>query len=720
MTKLRLAILWHMHQPFYLDPMEGHFSMPWMRLHSLKDYLDMPLVAAEREGVAVNFNLVPSLVEQWRAWKDGGRDRVQELCDRPVTNLSAAEREELTGLLFRAHPETMIAPLPEYAALHRSYLSEGVGGIAEADLVRLKYLYHLAWLDPLFWDESVPARFLSGPEEMSEAAWPAFRTYLDGFPDRILETYRRLHRDGRIEVSVSPFYHPILPLLVDTRSAFECMPDVELPEESFRFPEDARWQLRRAKETAREWLGVEAAGIWPSEGSVSEEVLRIAAEEGFAWAASDEQVLAQSCGLANLKLPGAERAALLYRPHRRRFGDLSLDLVFRDHFLSDRIGFSYASWEPEDAVEDFISHLERIAREAAQDEPLVPVILDGENCWEYYQSDGLPFLRALYERLAETDWIELASISRHLEELEPRELGPIRAGSWIGGNFSIWIGQPEDNRSWDYLARVRRDLVDFGGGAHPLDDAPLSPELEKAWRSLFVAEGSDWNWWYGTDHSSLDDADFDRLYRAHLRGIYDLLGKEAPAFLSEPIPDGLGRRGELLPLGHSEVQVDGKVSHFYEWQNAAQFQTAGQGAAMTRVDRLVDSIWMAFGEEAFFVRVDFNVDSRDRDIVQRLSLDFHGPFRRRFRFDLLDPEACIAEESQQDRWASFHSEARCAVDEILELAIPWRELPARSGQELFFTLTFLGEAGIVEVEPAAYPLVFHLPESHYDRIMWKV
>jgi len=166
--------------------------------------------------------------------------------------------------------------------------------------------------------------------------------------------------------------------------------------------------------------------------------------------------------------------------------------------------------------------------------------------------------------------------------------------------------------------------------------------------------------------------------------------------------------------------VDGKVSHFYEWQNAAQFQTAGQGAAMTRVDRLVDSIWMAFGEEAFFVRVDFNVDSRDRDIVQRLSLDFHGPFRRRFRFDLLDPEACIAEESQQDRWASFHSEARCAVDEILELAIPWRELPARSGQELFFTLTFLGEAGIVEVEPAAYPLVFHLPESHYDRIMWKV
>lgn len=725
MEPLRLAILWHMHQPFYLEPEEGRFAMPWVRLHSLKDYLDMPLVAGDQEGVAVNFNLVPSLLEQWEAWRRGSQDRVQELCEVPVARLEAEERVELVGLLFRSHPQTMIAPLPEYAELYQRWQARGSESIRDPELVRLKYWFHLAWLDPLFRDEPVPAGFLQDNQRLTEANWPELRDYLDAFPDRLFDAYGRLHRAGRIEVSVTPYYHPILPLLIDTNSAREARPEVSLPEERLAAPEDARWQLREARAAARRWLDLAPDGLWPSEGSVSEAALRIAVEEGFAWAATDEQVLAGSLGLSNLNLPGPQRAALLYRPRRRRFGDRALRLVFRDHFLSDRIGFAYASWDPEEAVDDFLGHLERIRCEAEQAEPLVTIALDGENCWEFYHQDGLPFLRLLYRRLAETEWVRLDTLSRHLAELPAEDLDRVRAGSWIDGSFSIWIGHPDDNRSWDYLARTRRDLLQHGGGAHPLTAAgeALTPELQRAWRALFAAEGSDWNWWYGDDHNSLDDATFDRLYRSHLQAVYRELDLEVPAHLHEPIAvmGEPAAAGGMVPTGFSEVRVDGKVSHFYEWRNAACHLAAGTGGAMTRADRLVEAVWLAFGPRDCYLRVDLNGDSADLESLRRLSVDFKGPRPRRFRIALREPESPLrAETSGGADWEPADSGGRWAWRDILEVAIPWAELPGRAGQEVSFDLTFLGETGILEVTPAGAPLVFALPDADYDRIMWKI
>ncbi|MBN2170716.1 MAG: hypothetical protein JW819_05290 [Candidatus Krumholzibacteriota bacterium] len=725
MTILRLAILWHMHQPFYLEPNEGRFAMPWVRLHSFKDYLDMPLLAGAQAGVSVNFNLVPSLMEQWEAWRRGCQDRVQELCELPVARLEPEERVELVGLLFRAHPQTMIAPLPEYAELHQRWQARGSESIRDPELVRLKYWFHLAWLDPLFREEPVPAGFLQDNQRLTEANWHEFRNYLDSFPDRLFDTYGRLHREGRIEVSVTPYFHPILPLLIDTDCAREARPEVDLPAERFRAPDDARWQLREARAAVHRWLDITPDGLWPAEGSVSEAALRIAAEEGFAWAATDEQVLANSLGLSNLNLPGPERAALLYRPLRRRFGDNALRLVFRDHFLSDRIGFAYASWDPEKAVDDFLGHLERIRREATQPEPLVTVILDGENCWEFYHQDGLPFLRLLYRRLAETEWLRLDTISRHLAETEAEDLERVRAGSWIDGSFSIWIGHPADNRSWDYLARARRDLLEHGGGAHPLakGEGDLAPSLQSAWRSLFAAEGSDWNWWYGDDHNSLDDDTFDSLYRSHLQSVYRDLELEVPACLHEPIAvmGAAAAAGGMVPTGFSEVRVDGKVSHFYEWRNAACHVVAGTGGAMTRADRLVEAVWLAFGPGDCFLRVDLNTASPDAAALRRLSVNFKGPQPRRFRIALHEPGAPLQAETEgPGGWDAVASGGRWAWKDILELAIPWPELPGRAGQEVSFDLTFLGETGILDVMPAGAPLVFALPDADYDRIMWKI
>ena len=723
MSRLRLAILWHMHQPFYLDPVEGRFALPWTRLHSLKDYLDMPEAVSAVPGARANFNLVPSLIQQWRAWQEGVRDRVEELCDVPVASLSGEERSELADWLFRAHPETMIASFPGYRKLYRRHLDRGIKALDDGDLIRLKYWFHLAWLDPSFRGEPLPARFIQEPKAMTEEAWPEFKEYLDGFAERLLTGYPRLHEQGEIELSLTPFYHPILPLLVDSDSAREAMPDALLPDR-FRSPEDARWQLAEARRYVRRELGVDIEGLWPSEGSVSDGALAIAAEEGFRWAASDEKVLAHSLGLPDLNLPAAHRSRLLYRAYRRRYDGGEMKLLFRDHFLSDRIGFTYASWRPEAAVEDFLAHLRRILESSADAEPLVPVILDGENCWEHYSDDGGPFLEMLYSALAAEPWIELDTIGRHLAETEAQDLERLHAGSWINGNFAIWIGHPEDNRSWDTLGRVRKDLVEHCGGEAPpvAMGEPESPE-ETAWRSLFAAEGSDWNWWYGDDHATQDDHAFDRLYRAHLQGVYLALGKEVPEYLLEPISQGGRRRGALTPLGISRIRMDGEESHYFEWSNAARWEPGGEGGAMARVDRLLSALWLGFGESSLHLRIDLEEDNPAREDLERVSLEILQPESMRYRFLLGDTEQHAAAE-ERDResglWRPRETSSSSVSGGILELCIPWSELPGRPGQQIRFTLTLLGKAGILEIVPSGQSLHFMLPDEDYDRIMWRV
>ena len=722
MPKLRLAILWHMHQPFYLDPVEGRFALPWMRLHSLKDYLDMPLSVGDQPGVAVNFNLVPSLLRQWQAWSLGSQDRVEELCDRPVASLSADERRELQAWLFRAQPDTMIAPLPGYAGLHRRFRAAAAAEFTDAELIRLKFWFHLAWLDPRFRAEPLPASLIDDETLLTEENWPAFKALLDGFPERLFAAYPALHRKGSIEVSLTPFYHPILPLLADSDSAREALPDEELPSR-ICWPEDVRWQLKASKDFARETLGLEIAGLWPSEGSVSDPAMAMAAEAGFRWAASDEQVLARSLGMQDLHLPATRRAQLLYRPYRRNYEEGALDLIFRDRFLSDRIGFSYASWEPERAVEDFIGHLAAIRDSAVGGDILVPVILDGENCWEHYRQDGGPFLKTLYAALAAESWLCLDTISSHLKEIEPTPLDRLHAGSWIDGSFKIWIGHPEDNQSWETLARVRRDLLAEAGGGAEVPAGGSNLASDQAWHSLYAAEGSDWNWWYGDDHDSEDDAVFDQLFRAHLRGVYRALSRLEPDWLQTPIAEKGRRRGGLTPMGYSRIKLDGSESHFYEWQNAARWRPGGEGGAMTRSNSLLSMIWLAFGEDALHLRLDLTESHPSCKELERLSLEFSHPETRRFRFPFSGKDHRVEAEQREGEaglWRRLETAARSASGDFLEIRVPWAELPGRPGQEIRFTLTLLSKAGILEIVPAGQPLHFILPDADYDRIMWKV
>ena len=332
----------------------------------------------------------------------------------------------------------------------------------------------------------------------------------------VLPKHKELQDKGQIEVTTSPFYHPILPLLIDTNIAKIGMPQVTLPRTRFHAPEDAEIQIKNGIELYEKIFNRKPKGMWPSEGSVSSEIVPMFAKNNINWIATDEEILFRT--IVDLKEPIEE---ILYKPYRINVNNSKVNVIFRDHKLSDLIGFVYHKMDPEAAADDFIERLCSIKRSLRKDdeEHLVSIILDGENCWEYYPNDGIDFLNALYTKLshAEKNGYITTTVSDYLEKFPPKdELKGIFPGSWINGNFGIWIGHSEDNTAWDYLNQARIFLESRSKSAPP-------EKIQKAWKELYIAEGSDWNWWYGGDHSSMNDAEFDMLFRAHLINIYKLL-----------------------------------------------------------------------------------------------------------------------------------------------------------------------------------------------------
>jgi alpha-amylase/alpha-mannosidase (GH57 family) len=279
-------------------------------------------------------------------------------------------------------------------------------------------------------------------------------------------------------------------------------------------------------------FGKKPKGMWPSEGSVSETILPLVVKAGINWIATDEEILYLSL---LMKKEGEARnttrgSGTLYKPYQIATGDKKLSILFRDHTLSDLIGFVYSNWDANQAASDFIQRLHQIRKDIPESElsaSVVTIILDGENCWEYYKNDGHDFLAALYTKLSEDRLLRTATISEFLESpVKPQKLSGLFAGSWINHNFRIWIGHPEDNLAWDLLTKTREALVDFG------KQKGQNPESEKilqaAWREIYIAEGSDWNWWYGDEHQADGIEEFDRMFRSHLLYVYELIGSDPP------------------------------------------------------------------------------------------------------------------------------------------------------------------------------------------------
>ncbi|MHC5035905.1 MAG: glycoside hydrolase family 57 protein, partial [Planctomycetota bacterium] len=462
---IHVAFLWHMHQPFYrnLASLEG--TLPWVRLHGIKDYYGMAAILEEKPPAKATFNWVPCLVEQLQALVAG------EYEDRPfqVARMSADDLEEEDVLymlqsFFRARRERIILPFWRYAELLElrgddpSRFREKARVFSQADLRDLQVWANLAWFHKILQrSDPVVSTLIRKGSNFTEEEKQALLARQIEILGQVLGKYRFLAESGRIEISTSPHYHPILPLLLDMESARDAMPDVVLP--SFRGPYagDAARQLEMAVDLHTRTFGAPPRGLWPSEGSVSEAMIPLASGAGFKWIATDEGILGRSLGI---DLTGDSAVHLvkphvLYKPYRITAGEAEIHIVFRDRYLSDLLGFKYQHMGTRQAVGDFLGRLKRIRSLHAGTDLLVSIILDGENPWESYPEGGVDFLSLLYSQLVETDWVRLTTISEYLEtHPEPHRLDRLHAGSWIDSNFSVWIGAREDNLAWDALGKA--------------------------------------------------------------------------------------------------------------------------------------------------------------------------------------------------------------------------------------------------------------------------
>src|SRR5579864_929424 len=509
-----LCFLWHMHQPFYKDLLSGEYKLPWTRLHALKDYAGMVEILAEFPKVHQTFNLVPSMVYQIEEYASGkASDPFLDCALARAEDLTAAQRNFVLKYFFQANVDHVIHSRPRYRELY-----EKRDRFAAQDLRDLQVLSQLVWFDEdlLARDRELQQLVRKGQNFSLDDQRVMGRKQRESLA-RVLPVYREYAAAGQIEISTTPFYHPILPLICDSDLGAVSHPGLPLPSR-FCYPQDARQQLERARTYMLDKLGVAPAGLWPSEGSVSDEALGLAADCGFIWAASDNGVLART-------LNRDAGCNVTYRPYLWRQNGREMRLLFRDHYLSDLIGFEYSRMAPADAAAHF---LDRIRQNTQDFDALVPIVLDGENAWDWYEANGRPFLRELYRRISDDPALQALTVSEALARFEAQPLDRIFPGSWINANFDIWIGAEEDNQAWERLLEARR-FYDLKKDTVPEAGRKL------AFEELLVAEGSDWNWWYGPEHGSDNRAEFDQLYRDHLSNVYRALGLVPPEALSRSI-----------------------------------------------------------------------------------------------------------------------------------------------------------------------------------------
>lgn len=554
---LDLVLLWHMHQPDYRDPASGEFTQPWTYLHAIKDYADMAAHLEQHPAVRAVVNFTPVLLDQledYAAQFASGRIRdplLRLLAREESSPLTPAERKHAVAQCFHANQMNMVAPYPAYQGLHEIFALLGRQGRQALDYLSDRYLfdlvtwYHLGWTgETVRRSSELVTRMMALGVSFSHADRLALFELIGELVRGVVPRYARLAAEGRVELSTTPLSHPIAPLLISFGAAQEAMPGAVLPQAT-AYPgglSRVQAQLQAALESHARRFGLGPAGIWPAEGGVSEAFARLAAAAGCRWIASGEGVLAAS--LRSSGGPAEERGRWLYRPYR--IDGTNLHAFFRDDQLSDRIGFDYAKWHSRDAALDFIAQLERIALGAADgDTPLVSVILDGENCWEYYPYNGYYFLATLYGELEKHSALRTTTLAEYLERpaaparARDGKLERLAAGSWVHGDFSTWIGSREKNHAWDFLCAAKQsfDLVIASGR---LD----AQHAAAAARQLANCEGSDWFWWLGDDNPAPAVESFERLFRANLIQLYRLLGLPAPAALEQP----LGRGG-----GHPEA-----------------------------------------------------------------------------------------------------------------------------------------------------------------------
>ncbi|HEY3930693.1 MAG TPA: glycoside hydrolase family 57 protein [Candidatus Koribacter sp.] len=612
-AKIHLLLLWHMHQPYYKDLVSGEYRLPWVRMHALKDYYGMVKLLDEFPNVHQNFNLVPSLLVQLQDYVAGtARDPFHEIVAKPVSQLGDNGKRFALQYLFHANPMHMIARYPRYNELWQRYQNASQHehperAFGDSDIADLQVLSQLAWFDEFFLDRPEVKALVAKESGYTSDDQRSMLLMQRDILSAVIPAYADAAKKGSIEISATPFYHPILPLLCDTYAGAISSPGLPLPQARFQRPDDAEEQIVRALEFHEKLFGKRPVGMWPSEGSVSEEAIAIAAGQGVQWMATDEGVLGRTLGhFMERDLKGqltAESAQQLFRIYRYENDGARMHMVFRDHRLSDLIGFVYQGMPPADAAQHLVTSIHLSAQSVLDSgrDAVIPIILDGENAWESYPKNGREFLRRFYDALQRDPQIESLTISEAIARTRDEDFGHLNSivpGSWINANFNIWIGAPEDNRAWDHLAAARK-FYD--------DNAPRVSDSARnlAFEELLIAEGSDWNWWYGPEHHSANDRDFDELYRKHLSNVYQALGSSAPEELAQPIITGTFRPTLVPQTAFIHPRIDGRVGGYFDWMGSAMYSADRRTSAMHGKQFLLDAIYAGVDEDFLYGRLDF-------------------------------------------------------------------------------------------------------------------
>jgi alpha-amylase/alpha-mannosidase (GH57 family) len=689
--RANVVFLLHMHQPQYVDPRTGRALLPWVRLHGARGYLDVARLLHEYGDIKLTVNFVPSLVTQLEQVVNGAVDEWLRIAELETWN--DAERAFAVERFFSLNWDRSVRTRPRYAELLDK--RERKEPFSDGDVRDLTVLFNLGWLGfaAREGDQDIAALEHKG-RGYCRADLALVVERQRRACARVLPLYRELEARGQVELSSSPFYHPIAPLLVDTEHARRALPTATLPP-PFAYPADAEAQIGRGAATHERAFGARPRGMWPPEGSVSPEAVAAYARAGIGWLATDEGNLWRSFAAVG----EAHGRGDLYRAYRHG----GVDLVFRDRELSDKIGFAYAHGDAQAGVDDLVARARAAAAvsTAPAGEPaLVGVFLDGENPWESYPGFGEPFLRALFSTLSRLDDLKTASVGQHLAAAPSRvELPKLHSGSWIDSDFHIWIADPVKNRAWELLGRARARFD------RAVAEGVAPDKREAAFERLLAAEGSDWFWWFGEPFHSMEDALFDALFRAHLAGAYQALGLAPPRELDEPVAahKPVAEAAVTAPINLIRPQIGG--NRFYDWQGAGRYRVP-RGAAMAD-SPLVAAVLFGFDKKTLFVRLE-PAEGRAAEVAAaRVEIEVGGGARTR----LLSSTAEGLRLDGEREGGSVHGRT-------VELAVPFAALEAKPGDKLLLTIRlFSGDAPLARY-PADGALTVTVPDDGFEAANW--
>lgn len=719
--KLSIAFYWHMHQPVYQLSPTGDFLMPWVRLHAVKDYLDMALWAKKFDKLKLNFNFVPVLIN---AIINYGENEAHDIHSRltitPQDELTNEDKIFILNNFFDANYQTMILANPEYHRLYQIVQSSGTEDtsiFSNQEYADLMALFNLAWIDPSFKTSNSELKKLvkKGKNYTLEDRIAIIQIQRD-IIKKIIPTIRKLIEKNKIEITTSPYYHPILPILLDYKNIKKnSSPANDL--QDLKTDLDAKMQTKMALDRIEEVFGKRPRGVWPSEQCVSAKTLEMLSSLGVEWSLSDEGILANSINFEfehDFKGYIKEPYHLL-KTYKYKTSTSDLKMIFRESTIPNLIGFEYQNHNPIATANDLYDRIKVLQSKilsSPDNEHLLTIALDGENCWENYLEDGASFLKTLYTLITEDDSLETVLLSDYLEKTKEDKLLPkIASGSWINRNFKLWIDEPVKDIAWTYLKRVRQDFANF------VKREPLNPNIELARRELFICEGSDWFWWYGEPNDSGRDNIFDFLFRTHLKNVYRYLDLDTPKYLDDPLSDISTSKPSKYPKSLITPNINGKnvVDEDDEWNNAGYIEIPD--GPVLRESKLFDKIRFGNDQNNFYLKFHLNKYIKENLELSKRTYQMYIYTRKASHRQDLSPVRLINKTKNITpvSMEKFHNEIQIAIrnnklqllriikaipgdmwvlemsksieavyDEVLDLKIPFDILGIKSGETLEF------------------------------------